>query len=611
MVETHLKNNYIDWIPLKAGEMMLVLSENMDNLNGMWDYIVISDAFAKVPAIFEGKTPYHNFFEEIKKHLKPNGHVILAVDNRYGLTYFAGSKERLTGKYFEGLEGYGHSEGVCTFSKESVLAMAAEAGFTSEKTYYPYPNYRYMTALYTDAHLPSPGELSKNLCNYEEERAVLFDEAAVFDGLIREGKFQEFSNSYLFDLTLEEQEKEEELLFLKYSVERDEKYRIRTEIIRKSDGTKVVRKVPYTEAAKAHVENIKHWEEVLRAQYEPAGISVNRCTLTEKGAEFEFLKGRTLEDVLDEYLTEKDFAGFVGEIKAYTEKLKEILRPVPFVANEKFKEIFGEISFETPQMAAEINNIDLIFPNIILTDGKWNVIDYEWTFDFQIPLKFIIHRAIVLYCRNKEIDSVQICRMIGITEGEEKLFLEMEHRLQIYLLGGTKTMAALWQEHAGKTIDLKGILRRAHQSEMKVYQDFGQGFSEENSYVLEVEEDFYGRRRFVLTIPQGVIKLRLDPCEEPCQVTINRMLGECNGSYELNISHNGKGYERSILYTTTDPQIMIEGIVPGTGQIHVDMTVEYLKEETSFVWMKLLAKAEKCDRIENSKPYKLLKKILR
>ena len=587
MVETHLKNNYIDWIPLKAGEMMLVLSENMDNLEGMWDYIVISDAFAKVPAIFEGKTPYHNFFEEIKKHLKPNGHVILAVDNRYGLTYFAGSKERLTGKYFEGLEGYGHSEGVCTFSKESVLAMAAEAGFTSEKTYYPYPNYRYMTALYTDAHLPSPGELGKNLCNYEEERAVLFDEAAVFDGLIREGKFQEFSNSYLFDLILEEQEKEEELLFLKYSVERDEKYRIRTEIIRKSDGTKVVRKVPYTEAAKAHVENIKHWEEVLRAQYEPAGISVNRCTLTEKGAEFEFLKGETLEDILDGYLAKDDLTGFITEIQNYEKKLEQIADP-------------------------KANNIDLIFSNIIIRDGKWNVIDYEWTFEAEIPRKFIIHRAIVLYCERKKQKSLQsgdVCRMLGITEGEQQQFLEWEHQLQLHLLGDTKTMAALQYEYAGKVIDLKEILYRAHQPEMKIYQDFGQGFSEENSYVLEAPEDFYGRRRFTLNLPMGVTSVRLDPCEEPCQVTVNRVLGECNGSYELIIGHNGKKYDQSILYTTTDPQVLISGIVPGTSQIHVDMTVEYIKEETSYVWMKMLEKAEKCDRIEASKPYKMMKKI--
>ena len=103
--------------------------------------------------------------------------------------------------------------------------------------------------------------------------------------------------------------------------------------------------------------------------------------------------------------------------------------------------------------------------------------------------------------------------------------------------------------------------------------------------------------------------IRLDPCEEPCQVIVNRILGECAGSYELTLGHNGKGYEKSILYTTTDPQIFISGIVPGTSQIHIDITVEYLKEETSYVWMRLLEKAAKLDRIEASKPYRLTKKI--
>lgn len=587
MVETHLKNNYIDWLPVKKGEALLCVSENMENMEGMWDYIVVSDAFAKVPAIFERKAPYKAFFEEIKKHLRPNGHLILAADNRYGLTYFAGSKEPLTGKYFEGLEGYGNSDGVCTFSKEAVFELAKEAGFSSVKTYYPYPNYRYMTALYTDEHLPSPGELNTNLCNFEEERAVLFNEAAVFDGLIKEGKFQEFSNSYLFDITLEKQEEDEKFLFLKYSVERDEKYRIRTEIIKKSDGTKVVRKVPYTDAAKSHVEKIKHWEIVLNEQYKEAGVSVNKCTLTEKGAEFEFLKGETLEDVLDGYLEKNDYTGFVSEIQKYVEKLEQLMK-------------------------GRVANLDLIFSNIILVDGKWNVIDYEWTFEAEVPLKFIVHRAIVLYCEQRKqysLQSADICRMIGIREEEQKRFLEWEHELQLHLLGDTKTMAALQHEYAGKVIDMKKILYRAHQSEMKIYQDFGQGFSEENSYILEVEEDFYGRRRFALNLPQGVTAIRLDPCEEPCQVTVNRMLGECGGSYELSLGHNGKAYEKSILYTTTDPQILITGIVPGTAQIHVDITVEYLKEETSFVWMKLLEKAEKCDRIEASKPYRIMKKI--
>lgn len=611
MVDTHLKNNFIDWIPVKAGERLLVLEE-LNALTGIWDFIVVSELFAKIPMFYSGEDAYHQFFEEVKKHLAPSGHLILAVDNRYGLTFFAGSREHLTGQYFEGLTGYQNSEGVCTFSKDAIVTMAAEAGFTAGKTYYPYPNFRYMTALYTDGHLPSVGELNKNICNFEEERMVLFDETAAFDELIKEGKFQEYSNSYLFDFQLEEQSSEEEILFVKYSVERDEKYRIRTEIVRKLDGTKVVRKVPYNDCAISHVKQMKQWEEKLKEQYKRSGVLVNCCTLTEKCAEFEFLKGETLESILDEYLENGDFAGFTGEIIHYKEVLEKMLSPTPFVAGERFREIFGEISFDTPQMAGDLNNIDLIFSNMIRKDGVWNVIDYEWTFDFQIPIKFIIHRALVLYAehqKNYGISCEQLCRMMDISTGEEKIFLEMEHRLQVYLLGGTKTMAALQKEYAGKIMDVKEFLRRAHQPEMKIYQDFGQGYSEEHSYHLEVEEDFFGRRRFTLQVPPNVSSLRLDPCEQPCVVTVNRILGECKGSYELSLGHNGKSYENSIFYTTTDPQIMISGIVPGTSMIHADVTVEYLKEETSYLWMKLLTKAEKCDRIENSKPYRLMKKL--
>ena len=326
---------------------------------------------------------------------------------------------------------------------------------------------------------------------------------------------------------------------------------------------------------------------MLGEQYKLADVAVNRCTLTDKGAEFEFLKGETLEDILDEHLAKDDLTGFVGEIQKYADKLEQLVNQ-------------------------GANNIDLIFSNIILIDGKWNVIDYEWTFEAEVPLKFILHRAIVLYFEQKKHMSLQskdICRMIGITEGEQEKFLEWEHQLQLHLLGNTKTMVALQHEYAGKIIDMKEILYRAHQPEMKIYQDFGQGFSEENSYVMEAKDDFYGRRRFTLVVPQGVTALRLDPCEEPCMVTVNRILGECGGSYELNLGHNGRKYDQSILYTTSDPQILISGIVPGTGQIHVDITVEYLKEETSYVWMKMLEKAEKCDRIEASKPYRLMKKI--
>ena len=47
MVETHLKNNYIDWLPVKITEALLCVEEQLKNLDGKWDYLIVSDAFAK------------------------------------------------------------------------------------------------------------------------------------------------------------------------------------------------------------------------------------------------------------------------------------------------------------------------------------------------------------------------------------------------------------------------------------------------------------------------------------------------------------------------------------------------------------------------------------
>ena len=166
------------------------------------------------------------------------------------------------------------------------------------------------------------------------------------------------------------------------------------------------------------MEKIKYWEAVLSEQYKPADVAVNKCTLTEKGAEFEFLKGQTVEEVLDEYIERDDLKGFIGVIKNYAAKLEQLVNK-------------------------GANNIDLIFSNIILIDGKWNIIDFEWTFEAEVPLKFILHRAIVLYFEQKEYLSLQcgdICRMLGITEIEQERFFEWEHQLQLHLLGITKTM---------------------------------------------------------------------------------------------------------------------------------------------------------------------------
>ena len=56
----------------------------------------------------------------MKSLLSENGKLFIAIENRFGLKYWAGAREDHTGNYFESLEGYFGNERVKTFSKKEL-----------------------------------------------------------------------------------------------------------------------------------------------------------------------------------------------------------------------------------------------------------------------------------------------------------------------------------------------------------------------------------------------------------------------------------------------------------------------------------------------------------
>lgn len=611
MVETHVRDNFIEWLPWKEGKRIGKVSGNPEELQGEYDYLILTEAFEKAGSWFGKEDPYEAILKSCKAHLAPEGHLILAVDNPLGLTFFAGSKDPFTGKYFEGVEGYPNFPGIRGFSQKSLENLVRKAGFLGVRTYYPYPDYHYMTAMYSKEWLPSPGELKGELRNFQEERIQLFQEGKAYDQIIQEGRFPEFSNSYLLDLTEKEQQGEA-LLYVKYSVERDTKFRIRTEIIKDPQGKLTVRKVPVGEDAKAHVEGLQKIEKALKSRYEEAGIAVNTCHWNDNFAEFEFLSGDSLEQQLDALLAQKKITEWIALVSKYQGCLQQVSQEKPFYVTEDFQKIFGEVVFPRPLMAGEICNIDWIFSNILIKDQQWQIIDYEWTYFFPIPTKYIFWRALGQYLESPQRTvnfGMDFYELFDITKEEKEIFETMEHRLQKYLLGTTKTMNGLWQESGGKVIPLGDLMNKVRESKWKVYYDRGQGFSEQDSKIIDTKADFYGRRRCSLVLPGDVCALRLDPGEEACVVTVNRICGECQGSYEALWKHNGRSWKNQIFYTTADPQIIISELVPGTSEVHIDLTITYPGEENLYGWMEILQKAENYDRISKSKFYGIMKKI--
>lgn len=123
-----------------------------------------------------------------------------------------------------------------------------------------------MTTVYSDAYLPGRGELSNNLRNFDRDRMLLFDEKSAFDGIVEEGLFSVFSNSYMAIIG-----KPLELKYARYSNDRAEEFRIRTEILKDTEGKKTVRKYPLTTEAEAHVRHMAEAYEKLKSATPEAG----------------------------------------------------------------------------------------------------------------------------------------------------------------------------------------------------------------------------------------------------------------------------------------------------------------------------------------------------
>ncbi len=166
-------------------------------LPASYDYITLIGVFEYGRGYISSDTPYLDFLKIIRRHLKPGGKILLAIENRLGMKYWAGCTEDHSGVLFEGIEGYPDNDRERTFSKPELEKIMHLAGFESWKFYYPYPDYKFPMAIYSDEYLPKKGDIRGNVLNFDRARVNLFDESKAIDAMVVDGLFPLYSNSFL------------------------------------------------------------------------------------------------------------------------------------------------------------------------------------------------------------------------------------------------------------------------------------------------------------------------------------------------------------------------------------------------------------------------------
>ena len=411
-------------------------------LTEKFDYVTLIGVLEYGECYIPGEDSYHTFLRKISELLKPGGKVLIAIENQLGLKYFAGCREDHFGKYFEGIEGYRTTSGVKTFSKKVLTNLLEESGYEGIHFSYPFPDYKLPTTIYTDDCLPVKGELVDNMRNFDANRMVVFEETKAWDTILDAGLFGEFSNSFFVEAVKHGEEKEEAkeeqtTIFAKCSVERKEQYKLITRIY-EQNGKKIVEKDAVGTAAIEHVNRIAAF--AAKDLYLPANVCAVPCEkLAEGKVRFPYIEGKRLDQVIDEAVQNKQWDNVWESVSLLKDIITNVKEKEAFVMTEDFKAIFGEdpLGMLNGQEAAKGVSLDMVSANIILSDQIY-VLDYEWNFDFAIPLKFILYRSILLNGTLNVMPEEQkkkMMELVDISEKECELFLQMEISFQKYVTG--------------------------------------------------------------------------------------------------------------------------------------------------------------------------------
>lgn len=569
------RNRECENLTIKVGNF----EEIEETLEQTYDYIMLIGVFEYAEAYLSAEKPYEEFLYRLKKHLAPDGKLIIAIENQFGLKYFAGCKEDHTGGYFEGIEGYPEAKGVKTFSRKKLEGLLRAAGYQTE-FFYPYPDYKLPISIYSEEYQPKKGELNLSCRNFDGDRMVAFDEIKAYDALIDDGMFPFYSNSFLVSASLKEEKSE--TVYVKYSNERSEKYSIRTEILKNQSGAYCVRKYPIGEEAGTHIEGIYKKYQLLKERYQDTKISINSCKIIPGGIEFEYLTGKTFEQELDEILVSKDYIALVNKMKEYVGLLKKTTVDGKFYMTEQFQQVFGKVSLPEGLDAGYLNNIDLIFTNIILKDG-WNIIDYEWTFAFPIPIHYVIYRSIHYYIKSskrEDLTRLGLYQLFGMTEEEVKAYDQMEYFFQHYILGEYVPVSLLYDRIAGCAVDMRALAEKSLKSRLQVYFDRGEGFSEEDSFLISPMEDENGVTKLKIPLDGGIKNVRIDPASDSCIVKIRRLAAEGEIHSSCSFSVNGRQLGENIyMVENTDPQIVVFGLSEEDKYLYAELLIYRLPTE--------------------------------
>ena len=374
-----------------------------------------------------------------------------------------------------------------------------------------------------------------------------------------------------------------EVIYTKFSSERDPRFAIRTDIVRGEDGRRFLKKTALFPEGDAHIERMERAAAELGELFKDTPI--RPCpAFAESSAEgagerrslcFTYLEGReTFVRRINRLRSEGKAGEADSQIRAAASCVFE-RATVPFTVTDEFTGVFGQPALPEGLLCLPVTDIDIVADNLLVSDGSDTIdlIDYEWTFFFPIPVRFVLYRTLHYYWHRElvanpdEADAAVAAQMAaaGADAAELACYAEMERHLQAWIAGGVTAVRDLLGEISPGTVSLEemGFSAAIHGERTlrgSLYWSVDGQIREESRIPAQtVVSNGCFRTELPVERAQGAKLLRWDPLEGSCcRLRLERV--ETDDSVRIRPLN---GYEKDgwMVFRTYDPGLLIEGEV--------------------------------------------------
>ena len=353
-------------------------------LEEKFDYIMMNGMLEQAPLSIKSETPFITFLEIVASYLEEDGKLLIATDNKFGISYWNGKKD-LDGTYeYRNLGTKRRKNQAQLFSEKNLDNMLKQAKMNHNKFYYIFPDYKMPNLIYSKEYDISKEDISRNFTCYEEDELVGFVENDVLRELIKEDSklINFYANSFLIECS--RKEIDTDIKYVSYTNYRKKEYRIMTII--KED---VVEKRAVSKESLNHIEQMKQNREILK-QYNIKTLEQSKDDYLES----EFVKNFKRYDLwIDEC---DDIEEAIEAIKPYIEKLYENGIAYDKIKQEELCHSLQECDQNQLKQFQylEYGFMDFIPKNIFYKNNELYAFDQEWMEKY-IPVEHILYRAII------------------------------------------------------------------------------------------------------------------------------------------------------------------------------------------------------------------------